>query len=118
MARERRDVARGQMLLDEPGEVDVQQDVRVVDDERPARQEGLRVLERAARPEDRILGKEDDALVPRRRGGPGAQEIRLPVQVDADRAVAHGRELAQDALDDRRPENRQERLGQVVRGRP
>src|SRR5262249_56568745 len=100
-----------------PREVDVEQDVGVVDDERPLREHRLRVLERAAGPEDRILGKEDDPLPPVRGLRPRARGVGRPVQVDPDLAVATAREPGQDALDDRRAEDWQEGLGQVAGGR-
>ena len=118
VTHESRRVARGPVLLDEASEVDVQKDVRVVDDEGPPREKRFRVLERAAGAENRILGKEHDAIVPGRRRGPGAQQGGLPVQVDPDLAAANRGEPVQDALDDRRAEDRQERLGQVIRDRP
>src|SRR5881628_1753111 len=117
VTHESRRVARGPVLLDESSEVDVQKDVRVVDDEGPS-EKRFRVLERAAGAENRILGKEHDAIVPGRRRGPGAQQGGLPVQVDPDLAAANRGEPVQDALDDRRAEDRQERLGQVIRDRP
>ena len=73
VTHERRRVARREMLLDQPREIDVEQDVGVVDDEGAARQERFSVLERAARAEDRVLGKEGDPVAPARRPGPGTQ---------------------------------------------
>jgi len=61
---ERRRVARGQVLLEELCEIDVEQDVGVVDDERAVPEHRLRVLERAAGPEDRILGEEHGSIAP------------------------------------------------------
>src|SRR5207247_10467556 len=103
------------MLLDQPREIDVEQDVGGVDEEGAARQERFSVLERAARAEDRVLGKEGDPVAPARRPGPGTQQLGLPVQVDADRALRDRRESLQDPLDDRLAQDRQERLGQVIR---
>src|SRR5437660_4836736 len=103
------------MLFDETREIDVGKDVRVVNDKRPAREERLGVLERAAGAEDRVLGEEDDPVAPGRCRGPRAHELGLPVQVDGDLAVAYPGEPVQDPLDDRHAEDRQERLGQMAR---
>ena len=86
-----------------------------MDDEGPSGEKRFRVLQRAAGAEDRILGKEDDPVVPGGGRGPGAQQLGLPVQVDADLAVADRGEFSQDALDERHTEDRQEGLGQVIR---
>src|SRR5215510_4963805 len=95
MTHEGRRVAGREVLRHQPREVDVEENVRVVDDERALREHRLRVLERAAGPEDRVLGEEDDALTPGRGGGPGAQQVGLPVQIQPDLAVAHRCELAE-----------------------
>ena len=72
VGHERRGVPRRKMLLDEAREIDVEEDVRVVHDERPPREERLGVFERAAGAEDRVLGEEDDPLAPGRPRGPRA----------------------------------------------
>jgi hypothetical protein len=58
MTDERRGIARGEVLLEQPGEIDIEEDVGVVDDEWTPRQHRLCVLERAAGSEDGILGEE------------------------------------------------------------
>src|SRR5262249_29777125 len=54
-------------------------------------------------------------IPPPRRSGPGAQQVGLPVQVDADGAVRNRRQSFQDPLDDRRAQDGQEWFGQVIR---
>jgi hypothetical protein len=89
-----------------------------MDDERSSRKEGFGVLERAARTEDGVLGKECDAFCPGRGGRPGAKLFGFPMKVDAYLSVADSGELFEDALDDGLPEDREKRFGQMVCYRP
>src|SRR5262249_58041196 len=76
------------------------------------------VLGAAPRAGDGSPGEKGDRLPPARRSGPGAKQVGLPVQIDADRTVGNRRQSFQDPLDDRRAQDGQEWLGQVIRHGP
>ena len=87
------------MSLDEFREIDIQKDVSVVHEKGAARKKGFRILERAAGPQDRVLGKEGNAVLPGRSRGPRPDQLRFPVKVDADPVVTDCRKSLDDDLD-------------------
>ena len=118
VGRQGGDVARGEVGLDQPREIDVEQDVRVMDEKGAVREKVLGVLERSSRAEDRVLGEERHAIRVGRSADPVADHLGFVVEVDPDSAGADRGYPAENDVDQGPAEDRKERLGQVVRDRP